>query len=138
MSSFFADENFPAPLVRMLEEFDTSHEYRILVDHFDSGTPDIVWMREIANWETKPIVISGDGRILRNAVERQVLRECNLMFVHFAQHWTNLPWEVQAWKGIKVWPQVVKNVEKIRKPTVFEVNVHTSKVKRVRLVSDLK
>ena len=122
----------------MLEEFDPTHEYRILVDHFDRGTEDIVWMREIAKWETKPIVISGDGRILRNAVERQVLRECDLMFVHFAQHWTNLPWEVQAWKGIKVWPDVVKNVEKILKPTVFEVNVHTSKVKRVRLVSELK
>lgn len=95
-------------------------------------------MREIAKWETKPIVISGDGRILRNAVERQVLRECDLMFVHFAQSWTNIPWPEQAWKGIRVWPHIVKNVEKIRKPTVFEVNVTSSKVKRVSLVSELK
>jgi len=51
------------------------------------------------------------------------LKECNLMFVCLAPGWPRLPWDDYAWKIVKVWPDIVKNVAQARYPMVFEVTV---------------
>ncbi len=115
----------------MLEIFDLEHEVRHLLDAFERGTADTVWLRQIAEWEPKPIIIGGDGRILRNKAERRVLRHAELSFVFLAGGWSNLPWETQAWKIIRVWPDIVRNVAAVRFPTVFEVSVGACKVRLI-------
>ena len=125
---FLADENFTSHGVRLLEAFDLVHEIRHLTDSFERGTPDVEWLGAIASWRPKPIVIGGDGRILRNKVERKTLRAADLSFVYLASGWTNLPWNDMAWKLIKVWPSIVRNVEQSRRPTVFEVKPGNLKV----------
>lgn len=124
---FFADENIPIDAVRILSIFERKHEVRALEDYFEKGTKDIEWMRGIAAWDS-PVVLCGDGRIIRNKVERQVLKECNLMFVHLSSGWPNLDWPIYCWKIIKVWPEIVTNVEQASKPMIFEVKPASLKI----------
>jgi len=134
---FFADANIPPKAVKLLNVFDPKHEGEALTSSFDQGTADPDWMRDIAKRNPKPFVLCGDGRILTNEVERQVLRDCDLMFVCLTRGWTNLPWNTFAWKIIKVWPVIVSTVGKARRPSIFRVCVQTLKVERTGLVADL-
>jgi hypothetical protein len=122
--TFFTDENISEYLARMLESFDRKNEIRAHADYFKKGTPDAEWMREVAGWGSDIVAVCGDGRILKNAAERKVLKECNLMFVHLASGWTCLPWEEIAWKFIKAWPSIVKEVCQANHPMLFEVSVN--------------
>lgn len=126
---FFTDECFMYKANRLVEAFDRENEIRPLLDHFERGTPDVVWIPTIAKWTPKPVVICGDGRILKNKVERQVLKEAGLTFICLSSGWTNLEWPVFAWKIIKVWPRIVVCGTAI-KPTVFEVSPTTLKVEK--------
>ena len=134
---FLMDENISPHAARMLGHFDRKNEIRALEDHFEKGTPDVVWLTEVATWDSKPVIVGGDGRILKNPAERAALRSADLMFVYLASGWTKLPWEEQAWKIVKVWPAIVQNVVKTRHPTVFEVSVRSLKVDRFKLVADI-
>lgn len=125
---FFTDECFMYKANALLEAFDRNNEIRALLDHFERGTPDTVWISKIAQWAPKPVVVCGDGRILRNKVERKVLRDAELTFVCLASGWTNLSWDVFAWKIIKVWPAIVQSAGAVIRPTVFEVSPATLKV----------
>ena len=128
---FVADENFTVLGVRLLEAFDQQNEIRHLTDSFPKGTPDTTWIPSVAEWDLKPTVIGGDGRILRNKAERAALRQADLSFVYLTSGWTNLAWPVLAWKIVKVWPDVVRNVKTARRPTVYEVGPGSLKVKRI-------
>lgn len=59
------------------------------------------------------------------------------MFVLLASGWTNLEWRDIAWKIVKVWPDVIRNVEQARYPMVFEVTVGTLKIRPMGRVSSL-
>jgi hypothetical protein len=127
---FFTDECFMYRANALLEAFDRENQIRALLDHFDRGTPDVVWIQKVAEWSPKPIIVCGDARILRNKVERNVLREAQLTFVCLSSGWTNLPWDVFAWKIIKVWPTIVQTAGSVIRPTVFEVSPQTLKVEK--------
>lgn len=116
----------------MLEIFDQKNEIRAHADFFEQGTPDVDWMSKVASWGQPPIVVAGDGRILKNPAEQKVLRDSNLMFVHLAKGWTNLQWNDWAWKIIRVWPDVVRNVEKLRDPWILEVSINLKVVQRMK------
>lgn len=128
--TFFTDECFIYKANALLEAFDRTHEIRALVDHFPRSTPDVDWIAAVSKWETKPVVVSGDGRILRNKVERAVLKEAQLTWFCLASGWTNLDWSTYAWKLIKVWPAVVGNAHRVLRPTVFEISPQTLKITR--------
>jgi hypothetical protein len=120
---FFFDENMPESAARLIGVFDRKHEVRHLLDRFPRATPDVEWIRTVASWAGNPVAVCADGRILRNEVEKKVLRECGLMFVYMASGWTNTEWPVYAWKIVKVWPDVVRSVEQARFPIVLEVTL---------------
>jgi hypothetical protein len=132
---FFMDRNLPQQLARLIEAFDQQCEVRHLDDEFEDTTPDVVWIRALGARDPKPVVICGDGRILRNAAEAQALRESGLTFFHIAEGWVNLRWSEQAWKMIKVWPSIVADA-KPRRPTVYRVTVQL-KVQRFKYTSEL-
>ena len=123
----------------MLDNFERQHQVRACLDYFKEGTPDTEWMQVIASWnETETTVaVCGDGRILKNKVEKRVLKECELMFVYLAPGWTNLQWPVFGWKIVKVWPDIVKNVAQARYPMLFEVAVSGLKIQARGRISDL-
>jgi hypothetical protein len=127
---FFTDECFMYKANALLEAFDRENEIRPLIDHFNSGTDDIAWIPAIAQWKPKPIVVCGDGRILRNKVERSVLKTAELTFVCLASGWTNLEWNQFAWKIVKAWPGIVQNASLAIRPTVFEISPQTLKIEK--------
>lgn len=120
---FFMDRNLPKQMARLLEAFDRTSEIRHLDDsEFADTTADIDWLRTISKWNPKPVVLCGDGRILRHPAESQALRAAELTFFHLAEGWVNLQWNDQAWKIIKVWPGIVRDAQP-RRPTVYRVTV---------------
>lgn len=135
---FFIDRNIPVALARMLNHYDRQHTVTYLDEEFEKTTPDAEWLAEVAGWGDRiPVVVSGDGRILRNPAELQVLRGLPLTFFHFAPGWTNLPWPEQAWKAVKVWPLIVAKASP-KRPSMFRVPVSGTKIEFVCLTSDLK
>ena len=121
----------------MLSHFEQHHQVRALLDYFDRGTPDTKWMSVIASWGENTTIVCADGSILKNRVERQVLKECNLMFVCLSPGWVHLQWSDYGWKIIKAWPDIVKNVEQASKPMVFEVMVGSLKIQSYGPVQNL-
>ena len=134
---FLADENISTRLSRILDIFDTKYEYRSLTDYFEAGTKDVVWIREVAEWDPNPIILSGDERILRNKVERKVLKDSNLSCVFLSGSLLNLSWNDLVWKMLKVWPNVVRDVSKVRNPTVFVIKGRDLKVELIHATAKL-
>ncbi|GDX99016.1 hypothetical protein LBMAG48_14200 [Phycisphaerae bacterium] len=124
---FFIDRNVPEKLARMLGHYDRAHNVVYHDDLFEKTTPDTEWLEAIAKRAPVPVVVSGDGRILRNQAELQVLRGLPITFFLFAGGWFDLKWEEFAWKAIKVWPEVVKAASPPR-PSVYKIPVTASKV----------
>ena len=138
---FFTDENISKYAAYMLSQFEHKRgiQVRPFDDYFKKGTPDTEWMTKIASWDNEHpgVAVCGDGRILTNKVEKRVLKESGLMFVLLSRGWTTLKWHDFAWKIIKVWPDIVTNVEQARYPMVFEVAVGGLKVRGLGRISSL-
>ena len=126
--TFFTDECFIHKANALLEAFDRHNQIRAFLDCFNAGTPDEEWIPAVSRWEPKPVVISGDFRILKNKVQRQVLSDAGLTFVCLTDGWLNMRWNEYAWKLIKAWPNVVESTAAVLRPTVFEVSGSTLKV----------
>lgn len=120
----------------MLGYFDQENEMRTLVDYFSKGTPDTEWMPKVASWKGNPVIVAGDGRIFKNKVEKRILAECNITFVYLASGWTNTIWDIYAWKIIKVWPDIVRNVKQANYPMLFKVTIQL-KVQSIGRISTL-
>jgi predicted nuclease of predicted toxin-antitoxin system len=69
---FFVDENLGKPLVDGLRSFGYENIEHLL-DHFEKGTPDIEWLKYIG--ENKLVLITKDGRIRKNILEKEALRK---------------------------------------------------------------
>ena len=135
---FFLDENISEKAARLLETFDRENEVRAHKDAVAPGTSDCDWIHEITSWSPKPTVVSGDGRLLANPAELAALKKSQLHFVYLKKGWTNESWENFAWKLLKVWPSIVRNVRNARRPTVFEVGSGAVKVEQVKIFAAYK
>jgi PIN like domain len=119
---FFFDRNMSPRLARMIDVYDIEHTVRHHDEdpRFHKQTPDTEWMRTLAGDDPAWVVVSGDGRILRNKAERAVLREANLTFFYLTAQWTHMKVYEFAWKFLKVWPVLIDNAD-LRAPRIFEV-----------------
>lgn len=81
---FFVDRNVPIALARMLGNYDRNHTVIYHDDRFEKTTTDTEWLAAIANYPSIPVVVSGDGRILKNPAELQVLKDLPITFFLFA------------------------------------------------------
>jgi len=124
---FFIDRNVPEKLARMLGFFDREHSVIYHDEWFDPKTSDVEWLEDLGSRTPPPIVFSGDGRILKNPAEYQVLQSIPLTFFLLAPAWCSMPWHDQAWKTIKVWPQIIKNATP-SKPSIYRIPVSATKV----------
>ena len=128
-------------LARMANILDEQH--KVLAhdddDRFVPTTPDTEWLSVLGADDPPWIVISGDGRILKNKAERQVLQEANLTFFCMSKPWTQMTIHEYAWKFIKVWPDIVENaLASVHTPRIFEVSGGKGlKVMEIRKTKDL-
>lgn len=134
---FFADENVSPQAVKLLEAFDRSNPVKAHKASFDPGTPDEEWITSVGSWTPKHVILGGDGRILRHQAEFAALKHSGLTFVFLADGWTQLSWDVFAWKIIKCWPAIVSAVEHSRLPSVFKVTVN-EKVEHFATLASLR
>lgn len=134
---FVLDENMPRQAARMLDAFDRENTVQSVIDEVGSGLPDEEWIRLLAETSPRPVLVSGDARILRNKSERRVLKECGMTFVALTRGWMNLPWEETAWKLVRAWPPIIQEAQRARRPAVFEVTPSKLKVQRLSWLDEL-
>ena len=121
---FFFDRNMSALLARMVDVFDRQHSVLSYYDdeRFTPTTPDVEWIKVLAADDPIWVVVSGDGRILKNKTELSALKEAKLTFFCLSNQWMHMNFQKeQAWKFIKVWPDVVENA-KGTTPRIYEIS----------------
>lgn len=79
---FFFDRNMSPLLARMVDVLGRDHTALSYYndDRFTPTTPDVEWIRVIAADDPSWVIVSGDGRILRNKTELSALREAKPTF----------------------------------------------------------
>jgi hypothetical protein len=120
----FFDRCMPIKLCRMVVALDYGGHHLVHHDddgRFDQSTQDIEWIHALAGDAVRPVVISGDHKILKRPDEVAALQASSLTFFCFTGNWMNLPIEEQAWKFVKIWPEIIKKAA-VREATVFEIN----------------
>jgi hypothetical protein len=126
---FFFDRCAAIGLAKMVRAIDEKQFEIVHHDEdprFSENTTDIEWMRALAgDGEPRWIVISGDGKILKNKVERQVLDEAKLMFFCLDRPWQEMPIHDCAWKFMKVWPKITETAQ-MGKGKLFRVRAGTA------------
>ena len=121
---FFFDRNMPLRIARMVDVFETENVVRHHDDdgRFHEQTTDIEWLDTLRQDEEPWVIVSGDGRILKNKAEAQQLRQTGFTFFCLAKQWMHMNFRTEyAWKFLRVWPQIVENAE-LSKHRVFEVS----------------
>jgi len=120
---FFFDRNMPPQLARMVDVLEREHAVRSYYDddRFDDTTPDVEWIKVLADDDPAWIIVSGDGRILKNKTELSALKEARLTFFCLSRQWMHMKIYEQAWKFIKVWPEIVENA-KGSTPRIYEIS----------------
>lgn len=138
--NFFFDRNMPPQLARMVGVFHTKGEHVIRHHNDDSRfnerTTDIEWISALGKDRPTWTVISHDGAILRNAVERAALRDANLTFFFLKGAWLHLTIHEKACKFLRVWPEVIKEAQ-CSVPTAFEIPVKSLRCEKIRHTSQL-
>ena len=123
----FFDENFPRPLVEMLKAFDQINRLIHHLDEFPAGVSDVQWIASLSLRTPKPIVISGDGAILRRRDEKDALASSDMVFVYL-QAWAHLDENVQASKIVTVWPNLYKELLKAKPGDTYRVKAKSLEV----------
>jgi hypothetical protein len=120
--NFFFDRCMPHRLARMVDAYETDHTVRHHDDdpRFKESTTDVEWLTALAADDPRWIIVSGDGRILKNRAERAALEEANLSCVCLTKAWMNMAIHEFAWKFLRVWPEIAENA-KVGVPSIFEV-----------------
>lgn len=131
---FFLDNTTPprfAEALRALEGPD-GNDIRHLREKFDPKTPDIDWLKTLAE-DGAWVIISGDVRISQNEFERRAWLESRLTAFFLGKGWTSLKLWDQAWKLIKWWPDIVAQAERVHAGAGFVVPVSGSKLTQLRV-----
>lgn len=126
---FFFDANFPAPLARAVQIITEPRKkhYVVIVhdDWFSEGTKDVDWLNDLAaRPEPKPIIVGGDGAILRRPAEAAALKESGLSYFLLGKGFPQLTLYEQASKFFHAWPAILELAAGLRTPTVFEISVN--------------
>lgn len=127
---FFLDNCISYRAAKMLDAFDSDNSVVALRERFEQATPDVEWMRKVAEWPDIPFVVSGDGRILRNAVEKKVLAETGLTFFVLAPQWAKASWDDTAWRLVRAWPTIAQAARHNTRQTVYEIPFNKQKLSR--------
>lgn len=120
--NFLIDRSFPLRVMQCLAILEgRKHTFTYLDEHFPQDTIDTVWLKGVGSWNPKPIILSGDGKILSKRDEIQELMKQDLFFVTMYGNWLEHSIYEQMWKFVKAWPTILKELEHCKVPTVLRV-----------------
>jgi hypothetical protein len=133
----FFDRSAPIGLARMVRGVEG--DSLLIVHHDEDGrfhpkTEDTEWLRALGG-DGAPlwIVISGDGRILKNRAEKQVLDEVALPFICLDGGWPRKAIYEYAWRFMKAWPSILAEAKAATRGRIYRVHSGASlKVERQR------
>lgn len=141
--NFFFDRCVPPRLCDIVKAAEGNSPKSDVVEHlnesFAGDTVDIAWIREIGQRDPKPVVISGDGRILKRPDEANALKEQDLTFFCLDSGWVESPFWDAAWRFLKLWPEIVSVAAKCREPKIFRVSFGKSlKIEEYAVTKNLR
>jgi PIN like domain len=119
---FFFDRNLSYRIARMIDAFDPDHDARHLDDdrRFVETAGDTEWITTLSGDEPPwHAIVSLDARMLTRPDESAALRRSGLKFF-VLERWDRMKLHEQAWKFVKVWPDIVQHAAGHR-AKVFEV-----------------
>jgi hypothetical protein len=115
----------PAKLAKTLNflEGDTGVPVFHLSEKFSPNIPDIGWMENLTK-EGDWFVITQDNQIRRKPHERKAWQESHIPIVFLPKTWIKYTlWEM-AWRLIKYWPELKKNINHCRKNESLELSIN--------------
>ena len=119
------DNNMPPKLAKTLNFLEGKDG--IIVEHlkekFPPNTSDIDWINKLSE-EGDWFVITQDGQIKRKPNERKAWKESNIPIIFLHKTWVKYNfWEI-AWRLIKCWPNLKKNINHNIKNKSFEISIN--------------
>jgi hypothetical protein len=138
--NFFFDRCVPRRLAWMLDAFDPDNTVGHQDDdaRFPPETPDERLISALAQDSSTPVLVTSDRAMRRNPVERLALAGSGLTVVFLRSGWHRLRFHDQAVKLLRLWPEIVHAVARVREPTVFEISPAARKVQRIGPTRGLK
>jgi len=133
--NFFFDNNMPVKLARALNELQSpNHRVCHLRDKFKQDVDDIKWLNALANDQDSPwIIVSGDMRISRNAVERKAWLDLGHIIFFLSNGWTNIIPNDQLWKLVKIFPKIIDEAGKAKPGSGFIVPPSSLTLRRINV-----
>ena len=125
--NFVADENLPVRWVDILNAAHPDHVVKRLAILYGKGLADVEWILKLGSLSEKPVIVGFDRNMLKNKAEREALREVNLTYVLFNKTWF-VPSEVQNYKLLKIWPEIIQKCGRIREPRILEISIRGPKI----------
>jgi PIN like domain len=129
MKFFFDNCTSPrlAAAIGAISEYEVKH----LRDLFSADTPDIDWLRQLAE-EGDWIIISGDTRIFKTPHEREAWHSTRLTGFFWSPQWLKKKLWEQAWRLVRWWPKIEDQAKLIEAGAAFEIPLkHTSKFRQI-------
>ena len=128
---YLFDENIPKPLVEILEKaYDRRkvNQFIHLTELFGQGSSDPKWIEDVSKWKDKPLVVTGDNRILKTPVNKAALLQSGLSFVFIPKDFPRMIFESQVWSLITIWDELISKLSEPKEPVIYKIK----KVKKPR------
>jgi hypothetical protein len=139
VSDFFFDECVSKYLARMLDAWDRRHTVRHISEDSRLGVTasDVEIINVLSREEIPEVLVTADCNMKRVADERKALKESGLTVIFLARSFSQLTPHTQAWKLLKLWPTVTREVDRVKVPTAFEITSSANKLNRIRPTDQL-
>jgi hypothetical protein len=120
---FFFDRNFQKPIARLIGQFEPTHRIVVMDDdeRFSPTMSDVDWLKILGSEDLATSVITQDKKILTRTLERAAFRAAGVKFFYLTgKSWSRWSLHEQAWRFLRVWPEIVKTAQTHR-GKVFEI-----------------
>jgi hypothetical protein len=110
-------------IIAALEAKQGTNTVEHLRQFYPGEAKDADWLPGVAQVDPGFVVITADPKIAKSAAERAAWLESGLT-IFFLKSFADLPIIDQAWRLIKMWPEILKKAVKAKKGNGFMVSIH--------------
>lgn len=114
---YLFDNDISHKFAKMLDALDV--EVVALRDEFPPDTKDPVFLAALKGTDT--VLVSANGAMRTNAIERKLLREANIISLYLGPFWGKMKFWQQAEWLVRRWPTIQGFAEGVTKGTCAEI-----------------